>query len=91
VSHESYFADTVMSLFFSRVGSSHLEVSAMLHSIAERLNFESKDKKYDANQLELQQLNGQPLDREAALAAYGLGSDLVLISVLISSIVVCIL
>lgn len=46
----------------------------MIHSITERLNLESAQK-YDANLFELQQLNGQPLDREAQLLNYGLGEE----------------
>lgn len=51
-----------------------LKVSAMIHSITERLNLEAA-KKYDANLFELQQMNGQPLDREAQLVNYGLGEE----------------
>lgn len=51
----------------------HFQVSAMIHSITERLNLEAA-KKYDANLFELQQMNGQPLDREAQLVNYGLGT-----------------
>jgi hypothetical protein len=45
----------------------------MIHSITERLNFESSESKFDESQFQIQDIQGNVLDNNNPLSAYGLG------------------